>query len=108
MKGTTKSLTQAASFKPEIEFEVIKLVLLRERYIQRLKAKLVEKEGKVDMGIIGICDVLRDSSAEIIETIQTWQRTQVIIKIFSLVHIIIYIRYHTRMWFLFCGTDRTI
>lgn len=77
MKGTTKSLTQAASFKPEIEFEVIKLVLLRERYLQRLNGKLVEKDGKIDMGIIGICEVLRDSSVEVIETIRTWQRTQV-------------------------------
>jgi hypothetical protein len=79
MKGTAKSLTQAASFKPEIEFEVIKLVLLRERYLQRLKAKLIEKDGKIDMGIIGICEVLRDSSVEVIETIRTWQRTQVIL-----------------------------
>ena len=77
MKGSVKSLTQAPSFKPEVEFEVIKLVLLRERYVQRLRAKLVEKDGKVDLSIIGICDVLRDSTVEIVETIKTWQRTQV-------------------------------
>jgi hypothetical protein len=74
---TAKSVMQAPSFKPELEFEVIKLVLLRERYLQRLETKLQEKDGKVDMAVIGIVDVLRDCSIEIVETIQTWERTQV-------------------------------
>ena len=74
---TAKSVMQAPSFKPELEFEVIKLVLLRERYIQRLKDKLNTKGGKVDMAIIGIIDVLRDCSVEVVETMLTWERTQV-------------------------------
>jgi hypothetical protein len=74
---SVKSVMQAPSFKPELEFEIIKLVLLREKYLQRLSSKLEQKNGKVDMGIIGIVDVLRDCSVEIVETIQTWERTQV-------------------------------
>jgi hypothetical protein len=75
--GGVRSIMQAPSFKPEIEFEILKLVLLREKYLQRLASKLEQKKGKVDMAIIGTVDVLRDCSAEIVETIQTWERTQV-------------------------------
>jgi hypothetical protein len=74
---SVKSVMQAPSFKPELEFEIIKLVLLREKYLQRLSSKLEQKKGRVDMGIIGIVDVLRDCSVEIVETVQTWERTQV-------------------------------
>lgn len=74
---SVKSVMQAPSFKPELEFEIIKLVLLREKYLQRLLTKLEKKSGKVDMTIIGIVDVLRDCSVEIVETIQTWERTQI-------------------------------
>ena len=38
----TTSLQQVASLKPEVEFEVMKAVLLRENYIQRLQKKLIE------------------------------------------------------------------
>lgn len=65
------------SFKPELEFEIIKLVLLRERYLKRLKIKLDLKKGRIDMIIIGIIDVLRDITIEIIEIIIIWERTQV-------------------------------
>lgn len=77
---STKSFAQAPSFKPELEFEVIKLALLRERYIKRLHSKLKANDGKVDMNVIGMFDVLRDVSVEIVETIQTWERTQVILR----------------------------
>jgi hypothetical protein len=75
--GGVRSIMQAPSFKPELEFEILKLVLLREKYLQRLVTKLEQKNGKVDMGIIGTVDVLRDCSVEIVETIHTWERTQV-------------------------------
>ena len=71
------SMMNAPSFKPEIEFEIIKLILLRERYLKRLENKLKEKKGKIDLFIINLCDVLRVSTLEIIEVIQTWERTQV-------------------------------
>lgn len=77
MKATAKSVMQAPSFKPELEFEVIKLALLRERYLSRLDAKLKASQGNIDMAVIGTVDVLRDTSIEIVDTIKTWERTQV-------------------------------
>ena len=77
MKPTAKSVMQAPSFKPELEFEVIKLALLRERYLSRLEGKLKSNNGVVDMAVIGTIDVLRDTSIEIVDTIKTWERTQV-------------------------------
>lgn len=77
MRSNRNSISQAISLKPEVEFEVIKLVLLRERYLQRLQTKLRESKGKVDMGIIGAFDTLRDATIETVETIQIWERTQV-------------------------------
>jgi hypothetical protein len=77
MKSTAKSVMQAPSFKPELEFEVIKLALLRERYLTRLDAKLKATGGDIDMAVIGTVDVLRDTSIEIVDTIKTWERTQV-------------------------------
>ena len=68
---------EVSSFKPELEFEVIKLVLLRERYLERLRRKLDRLSGKIDVAIIGLFDVLRDASVEVVETIHTWERTQV-------------------------------
>jgi hypothetical protein len=79
MRQSRSSIAQAVSLKPEVEFEVIKLVLLRERYLQRLEKKLQESKGKVDLGIIGSIDVLRDATVETVETIVTWERTQVCI-----------------------------
>jgi hypothetical protein len=74
---TRNSVMQVASLKPEFEFEVIKLVLLRESYIQRVQRKLDSNNGSVDMSIIGLFDILRDSSIDIVETIRKWERTQV-------------------------------
>jgi hypothetical protein len=81
------SVQQVASLKPETEFEVIKLILLRERYLQRLLNKLStpskstlkrkRKTGIIDLGIIGLIDTLRDSSIEVVDTIVMWERTQV-------------------------------
>lgn len=77
MKKTRTSLLQAPSLQPQLEFELIKLVLLRERYIQRLRDKLDGPGGKVDINLIGLLDVLRDSTIETIETIRKWERAQV-------------------------------
>lgn len=65
------------SLRPELEFEVIKLILLRESYIQRLQRSLTANKGKVDLSIIGLVDVLRDVSLEVIETIREWERSQI-------------------------------
>jgi hypothetical protein len=76
----TSSLQQVASLKPEVEFEVMKTILLRENYIQRLQKKLKELKSKnsiIDLSIIGLIDVLRESSIEVVEIIKTWEETQV-------------------------------
>ncbi len=80
-----KRSTQISSFRPELEFEVIKLILLRERYLQRLLKLLKDRHASstlisaagVDMSVIGVCDVLRDSTVELVETIRTWEQAQV-------------------------------
>ena len=80
-----KRPTQVSSFKPELEFEVLKLILLRERYLQRLLKLLKNRQASstlsnaanVDMSIIGVCDVLRDTTVELIETIRLWEQAQV-------------------------------
>ena len=52
--GTTRSagVQQVVSLRPELEFEVIKLVLLRENYIKRLK-KTLSKSKEVTLAITG-------------------------------------------------------
>ena len=77
MRSTRSSITQAISLKPEVEFEVLKLILLRERYLVRLKDKLDKCNGKIDVSIIGAFDTLRDATIETVETIEMWERTQV-------------------------------
>ncbi len=68
---------KVASLKPEVEFEVIKLVMLRENYIKKLEKALTANEGAVDMTVIGLIEVLRDCTIETVETIRMWERTQV-------------------------------
>ena len=71
------SLMQVDSVKPEFEFEVIKLVILRESYLQKLENSLVTLRGKLDVGIVDLCDMIRLTSIEVIEMIDLWQRAQV-------------------------------
>ena len=69
--------TQAPlSLRPELEFELFKLVLLRESYIQRLEKKLSESNGYIEIGLVGMFDVLRDTSIEVVETVRLWERAQ--------------------------------
>ncbi|KAJ1396760.1 hypothetical protein B484DRAFT_339961, partial [Ochromonadaceae sp. CCMP2298] len=87
------------SLKPEVEFELLKLILLREKYIQRLAKRLAEsrtrpynasslphaskaaapaqeRQPSVDIGLIGLLDVLRECTLQTVETIRLWERTQ--------------------------------
>lgn len=78
MNNSKSSITKTASLRPELEFEVIKLTLLRENYIKRLSKSLLELRTELDIGIIGLVDVLRDASIQVVDTIHTWERAQVI------------------------------
>ena len=72
-----RSITGVQSFRPELEFEIIKTVLLRENYLKRIQKALKDSKGKIDMGLIGMVDTLRECSIEVVDIIQTWERTQV-------------------------------
>ena len=74
--ATRESIMRVQSLRPELEFEVIKLILLRESYIQRLQKLLTSTKGKVDLSVVGLVDVLRDVSLECIETVREWERSQ--------------------------------
>ena len=74
--ATRESVMRVQSLHPELEFEVIKLILLRESYLRRLDKTLVSSGGKVDIGVVGMADTLRDVSLEVVETIQEWERSQ--------------------------------
>jgi hypothetical protein len=97
---------QNPSLRPELEFELLKLVLLREKYIQRLSnklsadhekalqtAKAVARAAKlkskpkgfvepvlfvprVDIGLIGLFDVLRDCTVQVVEKTRLWERAK--------------------------------
>jgi hypothetical protein len=77
MKRTRSTMMQAPSLHPQLEFEVIKLVLLREKYLIRLKRNLDESEGNINLGIIGLFDTLRDVSMSAVESIHNWEQSQV-------------------------------
>lgn len=77
MKRTRSTMMQVASLHPQLEFEVIKLVLLREKYLIRLKRTLDESDGNIDLGIIGLFDTLRDVSMATVESIHYWEESQV-------------------------------
>ena len=71
------SVTGVQSFRPELEFDIIKIVMLRESYLKRITKTLKENGGKVDIALIGMVDTLRECSLETVDVIQTWERTQV-------------------------------
>lgn len=77
MDKSRASISKVASLRPELEFEVIKLTLLREKYIQRLTQALSTLKKELDISIVGLVDVLRDTSIQVVETIITWERAQV-------------------------------
>jgi hypothetical protein len=67
--------------RSSIEFEILKLIVLRERYLKKLHRSLSQKRTKgsriVDLSIIGQIDVLRDTTIEVVESIFVWERFQV-------------------------------
>ena len=77
MNKSKASISKIASLRPELEFEVIKLTLLRESYIKRLSKALSELKKELDISIVGLVDVLRDTSIQVVETILNWERAQV-------------------------------
>jgi len=85
---TTSSVMQVASMRPELEFEVIKLVLLRESYLKRLSKKL-SKAKEIELSMTGLFETLRETSVQLVESIRQWERSQVG-SIYRLIHEFLY------------------
>jgi len=81
---------EVASLRPQLQFELLKLVLLRENYLQRLKKKLAlslplssgkgdaTMGGGLDLGVVGLLDYIREASVQVIETARLWERAQLV------------------------------
>lgn len=68
---------QPRSLSPELEFELFKLVLLREKYVKKLETRLAASRGYIDLDLVGVFDVLRDATLQVVETTRQWERAQV-------------------------------
>ena len=68
---------QVASLCPELEFDVMTLILLREKHLTRLRGVLDDLHGKIDLRVVGLFDTLRDVSVDVVEAIKIWQDSQV-------------------------------
>ncbi len=71
------SLMKIALLKPEYEFKLMKLIILRENYLRRLINYLKSSNGKVNIEVVGVCDILREVTIETVETLILWERAQV-------------------------------
>ena len=67
---------ETPSLRPELEFELFKLILLRESYLKRLLRKLKGGKKAVDLSLVGLIDILRETSLQIIEQTKAWERSQ--------------------------------
>ena len=68
---------QVASLRPELEFDVMTMVLLREKHLTRLRRLMIDSKGKVDLVVVSLFDTLRDVSVAVVEAIKSWQDSQV-------------------------------
>lgn len=46
--------------------------------VKRITNHLTKIKGKVDLSMVGMVDVLRDTSIQVVESIRMWERAQVI------------------------------
>ena len=64
------------------EMEVVKAILLREEYVERIKANLISQGSKFgkDQGafedLLSLIDLLRLTTVDTCEAIQQWRKTQ--------------------------------
>lgn len=62
---------------PEAELDVVKAVLLREGYIQRLQQLIKRPAASVAPELVDLLDLYRLSSVEVVEQIGKWRQAQV-------------------------------
>jgi hypothetical protein len=67
---------EVPSLRPEVGLELFKLILLRESYLKRLVKKLQQMKGLIDLSVVGMIDLLRESTLQVVEMIDTWEKTQ--------------------------------
>lgn len=72
-----RSVMEAISLKPELEIEVLKTILLRENYLKKLHSYLDKSNGKLDINIVNLIDLLRESTIQTVEIIDSWEKSQV-------------------------------
>lgn len=66
---------KSLSLKPETEFELLKLTVLRESYLKRLNRKLVNEKESIDISLVGLLDTIREISIQVANAVKLWQRT---------------------------------
>jgi hypothetical protein len=69
---------EVPSLKPALGIELFKLVLLRESYVRKLTQQLLSlRSSQIDLGIVGLIDLLRETSIQVVEAIDEWEKAQV-------------------------------
>lgn len=71
------SLSGVPSLHPQQEFEVIKHILLRERYLKRLHAACSHAKERMTPEVVRFLDLLRIATIECVEAIDLWEQAQV-------------------------------
>jgi hypothetical protein len=71
------SLSGVPSLHPQQEFEVIKHILLRERYLKRLHAACSRTKDRMTPEVVRFLDLLRIATVECVEAIDLWEQAQV-------------------------------
>jgi len=68
---------ESKSLKPELELEVLKSILLRENYLKKLNDHLKTSSGNLNTSTVNFIDLLRESTLQVIEIIDDWEKCQV-------------------------------
>lgn len=68
---------EAISLKPELDIEVLKAILLRENYLKKLHSQLEKSNGKIDVNTVNLIDLLRESTIQTVQIIDSWEKSQV-------------------------------
>lgn len=71
------SLSGIPSLHPQQEFEVIKHILLRERYLKQLHVACTNAKNHMTPEVVRFLDLLRIATVECVEAIDLWEQAQV-------------------------------
>src|SRR5690554_5003006 len=71
------SVSQIPSLHPQQEFEVIKHILLRERYLKQLYHACASAHNHMTPEVVRFLDLVRFTTVECVEAIDLWEQAQV-------------------------------